>query len=92
MKPARIQRVKQIDLHVTKAGRKLSEKKRLLTAGLALFFGVFGAHRFYVGKTPSAIVQLLTLGGLGVWATIDLVIILCGEFTDGEGLKIQEWS
>lgn len=70
----------------------MSPKKRTLTALLALFFGVFGAHRFYVGKTASAIVQLLTLGGLGIWAMVDLIIVLCGEFTDDDGLKIEEWS
>jgi TM2 domain-containing membrane protein YozV len=63
-----------------------------LVAVLALFFGIFGAHRFYVGKTGSAIVQLLTLGGLGIWASFDLIIILLGGFTDDEGSKITEWS
>ena len=29
------------------------------------FFGVFGIHRFYLGKWPTAILYLLTLGLLG---------------------------
>ena len=70
----------------------MSEKKRLLAALLCFFFGVFGAHRFYVGKIATAIVQLLTIGGFGIWAMIDLLFILFGEFSDGEGEKIREWT
>ena len=66
-----------------------SNKNRWLAAILAFFFGVFGAHRFYVGKIGTAIFQLLTIGGLGIWAMIDFVIILFGEFTDSEGNKIK---
>lgn len=70
----------------------VSDKNRLLAALLAFFFGVFGAHRFYVGKVPTAILQLLTIGGLGVWAFIDFLIILFGEFTDSNGDKIVDWG
>ncbi len=70
----------------------MSDKKRLLAVILCFFFGVFGAHRFYVGKIGTAVAQLLTIGGLGIWAMIDLIIILLGEFTDSEGKKITEWT
>jgi len=70
----------------------ISEKKRLVAAFLAFHFGVFGAHRFYVGKTTSGVIQLLTLGGLGIWAFVDLIIILFGEFTDIEGKRLVEWT
>lgn len=59
---------------------------------LALFFGVFGAHRFYVGRTTSAVVQLLTLGGLGIWALIDCVLIGSGNFRDAEGRRLTRWD
>jgi hypothetical protein len=36
--------------------------------------------------------QLLTLGGLGIWAFTDFLIILFGKFTDSRGDKITEWS
>ncbi len=68
-----------------------SDKNRLLVLLLSFFFGVFGAHRFYVGKTGTAIVQLLTIGGLGIWSFIDFLIILFGEFTDADGFKIKDW-
>ncbi len=38
-----------------------------LSLVLCLLLGVFGAHRFYAGKTCSAVLQLVTLGGLGIW-------------------------
>jgi hypothetical protein len=68
-----------------------SDKKRLLATVLCACFGIFGAHRFYVGKTKTAKVMLFTIGGLGIWYVTDLVIILFGEFTDGEGRKVKEW-
>ncbi len=69
----------------------ISDKKRLLTLILCCLFGVFGAHRFYVGKVKSAKVQLYTLGGLGIWMVIDLILIVFGEFLDEEGKKIRDW-
>lgn len=73
-------------------GPGISEKQRLPTFILAFLFGVFGAHRFYVGKTGSAILQLCTLGGLGIWALVDVIIIVTGGFTDGDGKKIINWT
>lgn len=68
-----------------------SDKILLPTFLLAFFFGVFGAHRFYVGKIGTGVLQLFTLGGLGIWATIDWILILCSAFTDGQGRRITEW-
>jgi hypothetical protein len=76
----------------SKTGRPTaSDKKRLLATILCAGFGIFGAHRFYAGKTKSAKAMLFTVGGLGIWYVTDLVIVLFGEFTDGEGRKIREW-
>jgi len=46
----------------------ISPKSRLATTLLAWFLGEFGAHRFYVGKTGTAIAMLI-LGILG-WSTM----------------------
>jgi TM2 domain-containing membrane protein YozV len=70
----------------------MSEKKRLLASILCFFFGVFGAHRFYAGKTGSAIAQLLTIGGLGIWSFVDFLIIVFGQFKDHQGQLITEWT
>ena len=70
----------------------MSEKRILPAFLLCFFLGFFGAHRFYVGKIGTAIVQILTLGGLGIWALIDFIMIIAGKFTDKEGNKITEWK
>jgi serine/threonine protein kinase len=66
---------------------------RILPAFLLGFlFGIFGAHRFYVGKIGTAIFQLLTFGGLGIWATIDWILILCKAFKDKKGRRLTKWT
>jgi len=70
----------------------MSEKRILPAFLLCFFLGVFGIHRFYVGKIGTGILQLVTLGGLGIWALIDLIMIIVGAFTDSEGNKITEWT
>ncbi len=46
-----------------------------ITYLLWFFLGVFSAHRFYLGKTGTALLQMFTLGGLGVWLLIDVFLI-----------------
>jgi TM2 domain-containing membrane protein YozV len=57
-------------------------KDWFVTLILALFFGVFGVHRFYTGKVGTGILMLVTAGGCGIWWLIDLVMIATGTFTD----------
>ena len=68
-------------------------EKRILPAFLLCFFlGVLGAHRFYVGKIGTGVLQLLTVGGLGIWALVDLIMIACGAFKDKQGRPIMQWT
>ncbi len=69
-----------------------NDKNRSLALILCLLFGWAGAHRFYTGKTISAVTQRLTLGGLCICAMVDLLIILFGEFKGIYGLKIADWK
>ena len=66
-----------------------SEKGFVPAVLLCFFLGTLGVHRFYVGKIGTGILQLLTLGGLGVWALIDFIILVCGNFRDAEGCLIK---
>ena len=65
-----------------------SEKDWLTTLLLCLFLGGLGVHRFYTGKIGTGILQLITLGGCGIWSLIDLIMILTGNFKDGQGNPI----
>jgi hypothetical protein len=69
-----------------------SPRSRTVALLLAFFLGWFGAHRFYVGKTQTAILQLITLGGLGIWWLIDLIMILAGAFRDDDGRLVSDWE
>jgi hypothetical protein len=57
----------------------------LTTLLLCFFLGAFGVHNFYTKKTGIAIIQLLTLGGCGIWALVDLIMIVAGSYRDGQG-------
>ena len=59
---------------------------------LAFLLGPFGVHRFFVGKVGTGLLQLFTLGGLGIWVLVDLVMIATGNFSDKEGNKLTEWT
>jgi len=66
-----------------------SDKDFVPTALLAMFLGGFGIHRFYVGKMGTGLLMLFTLGGLGIWALIDFIIIITDGFDDGDGRPIR---
>jgi TM2 domain-containing membrane protein YozV len=70
-----------------KAGKPINgESKDWLTSLLlAIFLGCFGIHRFYTGHIGIGVVQLLTFGGCGIWALIDIIIIATGSFKDSNG-------
>ena len=67
-----------------------SDKDWLIVLLLCLFVGVLGVHRFYVGKTGTGILWILTGGCLGIGTLIDLIKIVCGNFTDANGKPIKQ--
>jgi TM2 domain-containing membrane protein YozV len=66
-----------------------SDKSNTVALLLCFFVGFLGVHRFYVGKVGTGVLQLVTLGGLGIWALIDMIMIILQKFTDGEGKTLK---
>ena len=56
---------------------------------LCIVPGWLGVHRFYVGKIGTGIIMLLTLGGLGIWTFIDIIVIATQNFKDSDGMTIK---
>ena len=54
------------------SGLPYSDKSKLAAFLLEFFLGGVGAGRWYLGDTGIALAQLLTCGGLGIWALIEL--------------------
>ncbi|XP_065175390.1 TM2 domain-containing protein 2-like [Sycon ciliatum] len=51
----------------------------------SVLLGFAGADRFYLGYTGHAVGKLLTLGGVGVWWIVDLILLLIGFLTPEDG-------
>ena len=60
-------------------------KSQIIALVLVLLVGYLGIHRFYLGYTGIGIIQLLTAGGCGIWALIDLIRIITGDLVPADG-------
>jgi TM2 domain-containing membrane protein YozV len=71
-------------------GRPYSDKSKTIAGILQILLGCLGAGRFYVGSIGIGVAQLLTCGGLGIWALIDGIMFLVGnDRTDKEGRVLR---
>ena len=66
-------------------GYRRSSKSKILALILCVFFGYFGAHRFYVGKTGTGVIWLFTVGMFSIGWVVDIVAIFSGRFRDKFG-------
>lgn len=79
-------KLKALQKVVKKTSKPAAEgKSQLVALILVIFVGVLGIHRFYLGYTSYGIIQLLTAGGCGVWALIDLINIATGKLGPKDG-------
>ncbi len=61
------------------APRRIRWKSQAWALIICCFAGYLGAHRYYLGYRLEAIIQTLTLGGMGVWWILDLIRICTGD-------------
>ncbi len=82
---------KQIKKKNNDVGTDKGESHRSQLGALLLcwFLGLLGIHRFYLGYTFIGIIQLLTLGGLGIWTLVDFILLILGELPDSKGRPLK---
>ena len=66
----------------------MKQRSFVVAVLLSFFFGVLGADRFYLGYTGLGVLKLITLGGCGLWALIDFILILIGKMKDADGNEL----
>lgn len=67
-----------------------SDKSWTVAVLLAVFLGVFGVDRLYLGHVWLGLAKIFTVGGFGLWALVDVVLIGLRMVRDSEGGRCDD--
>lgn len=85
--------VKEISTGVTYTAAQIpgvfSEKQFVTALILSILLGPLGIDRFYTGHVGLGVGKLLTAGGCGIWAIIDIILFATRKVNDTDGRPLQ---
>jgi hypothetical protein len=67
-----------------------SDKDWTVALILSILLGGLGVDRFYLGYTGLGVAKLLTLGGCGIWAIVDIILIATNKLPDAQGRMLKQ--
>ena len=80
-------------LPAANTGKTVDKRRHFLAVFfLSFMWGVFGVDRFYLGKIWTGLLKLLTFGGFGIWAIIDLTMVMSGSMRDKQGNEMLDFA
>lgn len=77
--------VRQLQQHNLMLNKPIGRRRWIVALLLSVLLGWLGIDRFYMGLIGTGILKLITLGGLGVWVIIDIILIATNSLKDADG-------